>query len=152
MGFKAQELSNSAYALGHLGVEHCGFWEAFCEHTPLRLGEFNDQNFANTVCALGLLDPAEKAPGRSRLLAAICRDASRRLGEFTAQGISSLVHGLASLGFSNDRLFLHAVCHEAAGRLDEFGEHELSNLVFALGLLGYRDANFLRALCTHLPG
>jgi hypothetical protein len=116
--FKTQNLSNTIYALGQLGIMPSPVWmNAFFGASKEKLKDFNSQEISNTIYALGQLGITPLSDWRNAFF-----DASQgQFKEFSPQNLSK-------------------------EKLQGFNPQEISNTIYALGQLGimpspvWRDA------------
>ncbi len=108
----------------------------FTEHRA----ELDEVNLSATLTRAARLVKQQhrgrSTPEARALIASALRDATPRLGSFTAQGLANSAHALASVG-EFDAPFFEALAAEARqpGRLAAFNRQELANTAWAFGRL-----------------
>jgi hypothetical protein len=99
--FNAQELSNTAYAIGILGLKASdladGFWKSISTEVVRKIDSFNAQDLANTAYAVGILGLklSDLADG---FFKSLTTEAIRKLDSFTPQNLSNTAYAIGLLG------------------------------------------------------
>jgi very-short-patch-repair endonuclease len=145
--FSAQELSNTAYAVGILGLKPSdladGFWKSLTTESMRKIGSFNAQALSNTAYAVGLLGlkQSDLADGFWK---SISSEAMKKIGSFKSQELSNTAYAIGILGLKSSELadgFWKCVSSESMRKIDSFNAQDLSNTTYAIGLLGLRPSD-----------
>jgi hypothetical protein len=104
--FKSQELSNTAYAVGILGLKSSdlanGFWKSISAEMVSKIGSFNTQNLSNTAYAVGLLglQPSDLADGFWKCISSQLEHLSTTTAIPDPQHICNFLYGAALSSFA----------------------------------------------------
>ena len=129
----AQELSNTLYACGQLGITPPADWlERFWHASALKVGEFIPQALSNTVYSCGLLGIMPPADWLERYWHA----SAVKLGAYIPQDYSNTLYACGRLGLTPPGDWLERFWQASAATLDDFVPQALSNAVYACGQLG----------------
>ena len=128
-----QELSNTLYACGQLGIVPPADWlEQYWHVSAPQLGEFNPQNLSNTIYACGQLGITPPAGWLQRYWLV----SAPKLGDFKTQDFSNTLYACGQLGIAPSGDWLQRFWHTSGPKLGEFTPQELSNALYACGQLG----------------
>jgi hypothetical protein len=158
--FKPQELSNTVYAIGILGVKSSdladGFFKSLATEAMRKIGSFNSQELSNTAYAVGILGLklSDLADGFWKSFSA---ESMRKIDSFTPQSLSNTAYSVGILGVKLSDLadgFFKALTKEVIRKLDSFSSQNLSNTAYAVGLLGLHPSDladgFWKAISSQL--
>jgi hypothetical protein len=99
--FNAQDLSNTAYAVGILGLTSSdlvdGFWKSISSEAMRKIDSFAPQNLSNTAYAVGILGlkSSDLADGFCKSLTT---EVMRKIDSFNAQDLSNTAYAVGILG------------------------------------------------------
>jgi very-short-patch-repair endonuclease len=145
--FKSQELSNTAYAIGILGLKSSdladGFWKSLTTESMRNIDSFNAQDLSNTAYAVGILGlkSSDLADGFWKSISA---GAVGRIDSFNAQDLSNTAYAIGILGLKSSDLadgFWKSLTIEAMGKIGSFKSQELSNTAYAVSILGLKSSD-----------
>ena len=129
----SQQLSNTLYACGQLGITPPPDWlECFWDKSALKLGRFKPQELSNTLyaCAqLSITPPVD-------WLQLYWHTNTRKLGDFVPQGLSNTLYACGQLNITPPDKWLPRFWKITASMLGEFIPQGLSNTMYACGQLG----------------
>ena len=129
----SQQLSNTLYACGQLGITPPPDWlECFWDKSALKLGRFKPQELSNTLyaCAqLGITPPVD-------WLKLYWHTNTMKLGDFVPQGFSNTLYACGQLNIMPPEKWLPRFWKLTASMLGEFIPQGLSNTMYACGQLG----------------
>ena len=128
-----QELSNTLYACGQLGITPPGEWlQRFWDASAPKLDEFVPQGLSIVIYACGQLRIAPPASWLQRYWGV----SASMMDAFISQDFSNTLYACGQLGITPPAEWLQRYWHVSASRLCEFSEQSLSNMMYACGELG----------------
>ena len=142
-----QELSNTLYACGQLGITPPADWlQRYWHASASKLGEFNPQDFSNTLYACGQLGITPPVDWLRRFWHA----SASKLGEFVPQHFSNTLYACAQLDAKPPTEWLQSFSDSFEQFLSEANTQNLSNTALALAILGLWELPPRRGLWERL--
>jgi hypothetical protein len=139
-GFKAQEVSNTAWAYATLNVSDGALFSALSHRAQSIIGDFKAQGVSNTAWPYAALNIWDSA-----LFSALSHRAQNIIGDFKAQEVSNTAWAYARLNVSDTDLF-SALSRRAQNIIGDFKAQEVSNTAWAYATLNVCDTDLFSAL------
>jgi len=127
----AQELSQIAWSLASMKVQHTPLLTAIAEESIKKIAEAGPQDLGITAWAYAKLGVLNRP-----LMQAIAAESIRKMSDFTGQNMSNLAWACATLAFVDGPL-MNAIASEAIKRISELSPQDLSNIAWACATLQF---------------
>ena len=144
--FKAQELSNTAWAFATLRIKDSALFREFSRAMVGIMSSFNAQDLANTAWAFAKLDFNDGA-----LFTAISRAAVGKMSSFNAQNLANIAWAFATLNIKDVALFT-VISRASVGKMSSFNAQKLANTAWAFATLNIKDVALFTAISTAAMG
>jgi hypothetical protein len=86
----------------------------------------------------------------TQVLQRLCARATEIVDRFSSLEISTIVFGMARLGYRNTKI-LNMFADLLATRMAEATPQVISNTIYAMGKLGFKSVNLLDVVCVNIP-